>query len=906
MKNIFSGLIKPSSDDIIHYGTPRHSGRYPYGSGENPYQHNSTWLSAYREQHAKGLTDKEIAAGMGITVTELRRKRSIASAQENAEMVNTVRKLKEKGYSNVKIGEMMGINESSVRSYIKQIDNTRLDLAKNTADRLKNAVGSDGIVDIGAGVERDLGITRDKLDTAVQMLKDKGYVVYPTYIEQVTTPGQYTTINVLCPPGTTYADAAKAVNNGNMKTLTDYSADGGNTYQVLEAPKSLSSSRLTIRYGDEGGEDKDGVIELRRGVEDISLGSSSYAQVRIAVDGKYYLKGMAVYSDDLPDGVDVLFNTNKKSGTKMEKVLKEMKTDKDGNVDIENPFGALIKANGQRHYIDEDGNDQLSVINKIKEEGDWDHYSKNLSSQFLSKQPITLIKSQLNLAKAEKQDEFDTINSLTNAAVKKKLLIDFADGCDSAAEDLKAAALPRQSSKVILPVTSLKDNEVYAPTYKNGETLYLVRYPHAGTFEIPTVTVNNNNKEAKKTIGANSIDAIGINSKVAARLSGADFDGDSVVAIPATKGTTIKTSKQLEALKNFDPKSAYPGYSGMAKMTDDQKQSEMGKVSNLITDMTLRGADENEMARAVKHSMVVIDAQKHELNYKQSYIDNGIAALKKKYQGGSNKGASTIVSKASSRADIDEVKKTNSSDPRYIDPDTGKRIISYTGRTYVDKKTGVTKKVTTATTKMAITDDAYTLSSGHVTEQAYAAYANSMKALANQARKEYLSIKTTETNKTAKATYANEVASLNAKLNTALKNAPKERSAQVIANANVKIKKEANPGMSPDELKKVKQRELAQARAKVGANKKSVQVEITDKEWEAIQAGAISNSTLTKILNNSDVDKLKERALPRETTQLTATKINMIKAMAKSGYTTAEIAERIGKSTSTVNKYLNE
>ena len=26
-------------DELAHYGTPRHSGRYPWGSGDDPYQH---------------------------------------------------------------------------------------------------------------------------------------------------------------------------------------------------------------------------------------------------------------------------------------------------------------------------------------------------------------------------------------------------------------------------------------------------------------------------------------------------------------------------------------------------------------------------------------------------------------------------------------------------------------------------------------------------------------------------------------------------------------------------------------------------------------------------------------------------------------------------------------------------
>lgn len=70
---------------------------------------------------------------------------------------------------------------------------------------------------------------------------------------------------------------------------------------------------------------------------------------------------MAVYSDDIPEGYDVVFNTNKKSGTPKMKVLKPIKDDPD------NPFGASIKANGQSTYIGEDGKEHLSPINKLKE-----------------------------------------------------------------------------------------------------------------------------------------------------------------------------------------------------------------------------------------------------------------------------------------------------------------------------------------------------------------------------------------------------------------------------------------------------------------------------------------------------------------------------------------------------------
>ena len=131
-------------------------------------------------------------------------------------------------------------------------------------------------------------------------------------------------------------------------------------------------------------------VQEETGVDDLSLGNSHYAQVRIMVDNSHYLKGMAVYSDDVPDGYDVIFNTNKPSGTPKMKVLKPIKDDPD------NPFGAALTAAGQSEYIGADGQKHLSPINKLREEGEWDTMAKNLSSQFLSKQPIKLIKQQLN------------------------------------------------------------------------------------------------------------------------------------------------------------------------------------------------------------------------------------------------------------------------------------------------------------------------------------------------------------------------------------------------------------------------------------------------------------------------------------------------------------------------------
>jgi hypothetical protein len=671
--------------------------------------------------------------------------------------------------------------------------------------------------------------------------------------------------------------------------ITDYSEDGGRTFLGLEPIKSVKSDRVHIRYHEDGGSEKDGVVELRRGVEDLSLGNAKYAQVRVGVDGTHYLKGMAMYSDSIPKGYDIVYNTNKAKGTPKEKVFKEMKDDPD------NPFGATVR---QKHYIDKNGKEQLSPLNIVNEEGDWGKWSKTLSSQMISKQTPALAKKQLGLAFDIKKEEFDEIMSLTNPAVKKKLLDSFADDCDSSAVHLKAAALPRQGAHVILPFPTMKETEVYAPNYRDGERVVLIRYPHGGIFEIPELTVNNKHKEANKTI-KNAKDAIGINSKVAERLSGADFDGDTVLVIP-NNNRSIKTSSPLKGLKDFDPKEKYPAYEGMPRISSRTKQMKMGDVSNLITDMTIRKANEDEIARAVRHSMVVIDAEKHNLNYKQSYIDNGIADLKKKYQGSATSGASTLVSRASSQQRVGIRKES-------IDPETGKKIYTYTGETYTKRtklKDGTIKETpvlrTTTSSKMAETDDAFKLSSGTFMEAVYATHANKLKALANDARKESVSTKYISYSPDAKKAYQPEVDSLKAKLNIALKNAPLERQAQILANSVVAAKKQANPNLEAADIKKIKGQAMAEARSRVGAKKH--QVEITDREWEAIQSGAISTNTLTQILNNTDLDRIKHLATPRTTVDLSPAKKAKAKVLLDSGYTQAEIADALGISTSAVAK----
>lgn len=887
---------KPSLEDLIHYGTPRHSGRYPWGSGKDPYQHSGDFLSRVNELKKQGLSEKEIADAIGLTTTQLRTQKALAKNEQRTLLVDRARSLKEDGLGATEIGKKMGIPESTVRSLLNTESEARMNAAIKTADFLKEQVDKKGMIEVGKGAELELGISREKLNQAIYILEREGYPTYGGGVPQVTNPGKQTNIQVLCPPGTEHKEI---YNYDKVHSIRDYiSYDGGETFKkAFVYPASMDSKRLEICYAEDGGKYKDGVIELRRGVKDLDLGNSRYAQVRIMVDGKRYLKGMAIYSDDLPDGVDVRFNTNKTKDVAKMDVLKKIKDDPD------NPFGALLKEHGgQSYYIDKDGKEKLSLINKTREEGDWETWSKKLPSQFLSKQNMDLIQKQLKLTKADKQAEFDEICSLTNPTVKKNLLRSFADDCDAAAVDLKAAALPRQKYQVILPLTTIKDDQVYAPNYNDGEKVALVRYPHGGTFEIPIVIVNNKHPEGKRVLGTTPSDAIGISSKVAERLSGADFDGDTVMVIPTGKNVKITSTKPL--LEDFDPKIEYPKREGMKVMKNTQ--TEMGKISNLITDMTLRGATRDELARAVKHSMVVIDAEKHELDYKKSEADNGIAALKKKYQGNIDEngryheGAATLISRAKSK----EVVLKRKGSP-IIDKETGEVSYKEVREEYIDKN-GKKQFRTQNSTKMAETKDAYSLVSDGNTpqERAYADYANYMKSLANKARKEMLNTGEIKYNASAKATYQKEVDSLNAKLNVALKNGPREKQAQIIANAEINAKKKANPDMTKGELKKEKQRSLTNARLKVGAERKPI--DITDKEWEAIQAGAISPSKLNQMLNHTDIDKVRERATPRTKTSLSSAKISKISAMKASGYTTAEIAKALGVSTSTVTKYLKQ
>lgn len=882
----------------MHYGTPRHSGRYPWGSGDNPYQHDGTFYSEAKKLHDEGVSESDIAKMFGMSTTEYRKQYSLSKNQykENQRALNE--QLMDEGLNRSERARRLNVNESTLRSWENEVTQKRAQVTSATVDVLKKNVDEKHYIDVGDGVASGMGITKNRLDTAVQEMVNQGYSLEKIQVEQVNNPGKYTTVLVLAEPGTTKKDIYE--HSHEIGLVNEHFDDAhGLTNRGMEPPNSISSKKVQVAYAEDGGITKDGLIELRRGAEGLDMGGANYQQVRIAVDGTHYIKGVAVYSDDLPKGVDIRFNTNKSNtGNKLD-ALKKLDEDPD------NPFGSTIKY--QNKMSDGKTTGYLNVVNS---QGDWQEWSKTLSSQFLSKQSVVLARQQLTLDKQSRENELKEIMTLTNPTVKKYELMEFADKCDTAAVHLKAAAMPGQSNSVILPVNSLKPNEVYARNYPNGTEVVLVRHPHGGTFELPSLKVNNRNKEALALIG-DSNDAIGIHHSVAAQLSGADFDGDTVVVIP-NNSKKVKTQAPFKALQEFDPKIyKFPEGTDESKfIKPSTKQREMGVASNLITDMTLKDAPPQDIIKAVKYSMVVIDSEKHHLDYKQARKDFGITELKKTYQqkindNGEEKfgGASTLISRAKSETRVPERRQVER-----IDPNTGEKIYYPTNRSYLNKK-GETVYKTERSTLMREAKDAFTLVSnanngnGTAMEREYAKYANEMKSLANQARKAAVNTKETSYSPQAAKMYSAEVSSLKNKLANAKAWSPKERNAQLFADHIYKISLRENPDMTDDQKKKIKNQALVTGRARLGGSKPKVT--FSDKEWKAIQAGAVSKTTLSQLLRYSDSKEVKQKAMPKSNTVMTSSKLATAKARLKAGYSYEEVARMLGVSKSTLQKAIN-
>lgn len=882
---------KPSLDSLLHYGVKRKSGRYPWGTGDDPQQGETGYgfLKEVDSLRAKGLKDIEIAEKMNMNTRQLRDGITWANSERKEAIRKNVELLEKTGMSNTEMGKKLGISEATVRNYrnkenvAEKHEKMHLDAV---SDAIKAGVDKTGYLDVGVGVERQLGVSRTKFNAVVNKLaKDEGFNIHEVYVKRLSDPTgtKSTTVKVLTKDPDIVSTRKNSSNISTLQTQIDSDLKISN----IGPPQMMNLDRIKVRYKEDGGEGKDGLIELRPGVDDLDMGKSRYAQVRIGAGKDLYLKGMAAYGDkkDFPDGVDVIFNTNKEKGVPKEKVLKKMKDDMD------NPFGANIVR-------------QKGALNIVNEEGDWDTWSTTMSSQFLSKQPANLIKDRLDDTYSGLRRQFDEINSMTNPVVKKHLMDKYIESMDSKAKHLKAKGLPGTKSHVLLPFPDMNPNEIYASNYKNGDRVVLVRHPHGGIFEIPDLVVNNKHPLAKRMLGTDAPDAVGIHPTVAQKLSGADFDGDTVLVIPNNKGQ-VKSSRSLQELKNFDPMVYKVDHD---TISPKMKQTQMGIVSNLITDMTIKGASQGEIARAVKHSMVVIDSEKHRLDYKQSARDNQISSLIKTWQSHTNpdtgkpsKGASTLISRSKQKIDISQHEKVKDMNRDRVNGTTGKVLKKGMTPSEIATKLKISEKtVNDYLQGKTFTPDKY--SSDTAKEDLYVNYIKRVIKTKNDAMKVSESIPNPKYSKEAAKIYEPELKSLNAKLNTALLNAPKERQAQLLTEklfySNVK------PGMDKDDVKKLKSRSLARARDTVGSNAKAARIKLTESEWEAIQARAVSTTKLKQILDNADMDIVRKLASPRES-KLNGSKLARAKSLLDKGYTYAEVSQVMGVSATTIREEMN-
>ena len=247
-------------ESLAHYGVKRRSGRYPWGSGDSPYQRSGDFLSRVQELKKKGLSETDIVKSLGLdSSTQLRVAYSVAKNDRRRMDVARIKSLQKDGLNNTEIGKIMGINESSVRSLLNEDAVTRMNQAETTAKVLSKEVATKRMIDVGAGVERELGISQVKLDEALYMLEAEGYHVYGVGIPQINNTGKQTNTKVLCDKDVTYGEVYK--NMGDIQSVKDYhSTDGGITFDKLAYPASIDSKRIQIRYGDDGGAEKDGVI----------------------------------------------------------------------------------------------------------------------------------------------------------------------------------------------------------------------------------------------------------------------------------------------------------------------------------------------------------------------------------------------------------------------------------------------------------------------------------------------------------------------------------------------------------------------------------------------------------------------------------------------------------------------
>ena len=181
-------IVEEMNDILIHYGMPRRSGRYPWGSGENPYQHSIDFLGRIETLKKSGWseTPENIKNEFGLTTTQYRAQKSLAKDERRMYDVARAKSLSKDGLGPTEIGKIMGINESSVRSLLDSNSESRMLKARETADFIKKQIDTKGMIMVGAGIEHELNISKEKLNTALALLEAEGYVLLGGRVPQVT------------------------------------------------------------------------------------------------------------------------------------------------------------------------------------------------------------------------------------------------------------------------------------------------------------------------------------------------------------------------------------------------------------------------------------------------------------------------------------------------------------------------------------------------------------------------------------------------------------------------------------------------------------------------------------------------------------------------------------------------
>ena len=173
-------------------------------------------------------------------------------------------RLRAKGYSDVAISKRMQISPNTVKNLLLPDTVERHKINEATKNMLQKQANEKGMIDVGKSSNLQLGVTRTKMDVSLAELTTKGYVITEVQTPQLGTTNK-TSVRVLMSPKTmekakkeyaikdpekwktlkknkmqkiAYLYAAK--NSFEIRTITDWSSDGGVTYKSVNPQYQLT------------------------------------------------------------------------------------------------------------------------------------------------------------------------------------------------------------------------------------------------------------------------------------------------------------------------------------------------------------------------------------------------------------------------------------------------------------------------------------------------------------------------------------------------------------------------------------------------------------------------------------------------------------------------------------------